>query len=243
MRIAGLAIPHPLAPFFGMKTHTRNLLIWAVIFMGYLSTSCGRREARLPIELPDRMVPVEQTAAESVVREEQAEISVDAFFDPTREKVPFTLAQEALLLGLMSEKDYLTVQQQWVGSRYPACNFFLISALCESEYCRKSKPFYKAAAFDLYFLQSGWKAVSLSELKELFRAKKKFDAVFQKPGITASRPGHVMVAVGLDGESGQIEVAEGSLGTISHQVETITDRYIESWNGGFRIFVNQPEVE
>lgn len=227
-----------------MKTQTRHLLTLSLILSAWLSTSCGRREARLPVELPDRMVRVNETAEHAVTAERQTSgISVDEFFDPVREEVGFTLAQEAFLLGLMKDADYNEVQQKWVGTRYPACNYFLISALCESGYCQKAKPLYRAAAFDLYFLQSGWREATLAELKELFRRKARFDAVLQKPGVTAARPGHVMVAVGLDPESRQITIAEGSLGTISHHLETVTDRYIETWNGGFRIFVNRPEVE
>lgn len=233
-----------------MKTQTRRLLNFCGFILALLSIGCGpTTERRLPEQLPNRMVAPEASVEESVSGEQTSATgesggpSSDPFADVGAAMVEFRLAAEAMLLGMMPASQYLPLQQKWVGSRYPACNYFLITALCEAQYCEKAKPFYKAADFDLYFLRTGWIEMTLKELKALFRAKARFDAVFQKSGVTSSRPGHVMVAVGLDPESGQVTVAEGSLGTVTHHIETVTDRYLESWNGGFHIFVHRPQAE
>jgi hypothetical protein len=115
----------------------------------------------------------------------------------------------------------------------------LITALCESGYCETAKPFYKAADFDIYFIQHGWKQISLETLKQKAIAHESMDVVFQKSGVTASRPGHVIVFVDYHSNNGQYLVAEGSLGTETNAVEEVSEKFLSSWNGGFTVFIRQ----
>lgn len=143
-----------------------------------------------------------------------------------------------LLLGKLPQTVYLDLQQKVVGSKYPACNFFLITALCESGYCKTSKPFYIAAEFDTYFFKNGWRLVTLAELKKLFREKAVFDSAFQKDNPVAGRPGHVMVPLGLNAD-GQVVIAQGNLGTATNEIKVASDTYLTQWQGGFNVFVKQ----
>lgn len=155
----------------------------------------------------------------------------------------FDLSDESLLLGLMSESDYLVMQKLWVGSLTPACNFFLITALCESGYCEVSKPFFRAGEFDIYLMAVGFKKSTLAELKEMLRQRVagienlQFDVVLQKQNPISDRPGHVMVPVGIDEDTNQVVVAQGSLNKVTNEIRKVSDGFINNWQGGFTVFI------
>jgi len=184
--------------------------------------------------------------AETASRDEPAPEIVDPVWLNTDPSIVHTSGESnarrlhptGLLLGKLPKDAYLDVQQRVVGSRYPACNFFLITALCESGYCERSKPFYVAAEFDSYFFKEGWRLVKLEELKKLFKDRVAFDSAVQKDNPVAGRPGHVMVPLGLDA-AGDVVVAQGNLGTVTNEIKRVSDAYLTSWQGGFNIFVKQ----
>lgn len=167
-----------------------------------------------------------------------------ALFDALVTPVAFTSGESTLrkihatgtYLGGLPKELYVEVQKEVVGSTYPACNFFLITALCKSGYCEREKPFYLAAQFDDYFFREGWRLVKLEELKKLFKERQVFDSVLQKDNPVAGRPGHVVVPIGLDA-NGDVVIAQGNLGTVTNEIKRVSDSYVTGWQGGFNIFV------
>jgi hypothetical protein len=189
--------------------------------------------------LPNHMVRLSAKASDSELTvTPQAAVAPSPF--PNDAPATFTLGSTAESLGKLSSTDYMTKQLGWVGSAIPACNFFLITALCEAGYCRRSKPFYKAADFDQYFIAEHWDTIDLESLRIKAIAHQPMDVVFQKHGVDSSQPGHVMILVGYNSETQQFVVAEGSLGTVTNEVQEVDDRFLTDWNGGFRIFIRQP---
>lgn len=156
---------------------------------------------------------------------------------PDQPQSKFRLAPVAFELGSMSRANYLPYQKQWVGSTYPACNFFLITALCEAGYCEKSKPMYVASHFDSYFRATGWTRTSYQVLKERFTNHQDQDAVFQRKARSPYRYGHVMIPIGYDPSTDKFVVAEASLGTATNKVEELKTEYLETAEGGFRIYL------
>lgn len=155
-----------------------------------------------------------------------------------RHRLPKTrrLAHVAHRLAGLSEAQYLKLQKRWVGTTTRACNFFLITALCESGYCRDSKPFYRAADFDLYFQKTGWRKVTLDELRARAGNREAMDVVFQKGGRFPGAPGHVMIYTGYDLELGLIRIAQGELRRISHERIEVPEEELNSWDGDYTIF-------
>jgi hypothetical protein len=190
-----------------------------------------------PESLPNKMVsPSAQVDASS---------SADDFTDAEQKSIPpqaYTLSETADTLGKLPTEVYLAIQKKWVGSEYPACNFFLITALCEAGFCKEAKPFYIAADFDQYFIAQGWKQIDLEALRTKAQNKETMDVVFQKPGVTKSKPGHVLILDHYNAQDHRFVVAEGSLGTVTNEVKEVSDDFLLSWNGGFKIFVRQPQT-
>ncbi|MBC7691781.1 MAG: hypothetical protein H7222_08420 [Methylotenera sp.] len=204
-------------------------------------TSPAAAPAATPAQpAPTTAAPAAPARVHSTPRAASASAPRAASAPPTRtSEDSFRLSNTGMLLGLTEQNAYLEIQNRWVGSTIPACNFFLITALCEAGYCETEKPFYLAAEFDLYFIQQGWKQVSLSGLKRLFIEHAKFDAVFQKPGPAKGRSGHVMVAAGYDSATDQIIIAQGNLGVATNEIEKVGDDFLLNWDGGFTVFVKQ----
>lgn len=234
-----------------MKNYFGSIFLLSLLIS---NTACGAGDRNLPEKMPNKNVPVDQKAGEPERKQQTSQppmanspvgpvsAAEESDSDDELESTPpigFDLAAKGTLLGLMTSKNYLKLQDKWVGSVYPACNFFLITALCEAGYCKTSKPFYRAAEFDLYLMATGFKTVTLTELKALFVNKVKFDAVLQKDNPVEGRPGHVMVATGYDATKDRITIAQGRLGEATHELKTVTDSFIESWQGGFTIFVRK----
>ncbi|MBC7397883.1 MAG: hypothetical protein H7333_10615, partial [Bdellovibrionales bacterium] len=140
---------------------------------------------------------------------------------------------QALRLAQLSEKTYLSFQQKWIGSKEAACNFFLITSLCESGYCKNDKPFYRAADFDTYFRETGWAEVTLGEAKKFLQNNSEIDLVAQRGSSTPSGMGHVAVPFRV-GSQNDLIVAQGNYHESSHEVENWDDRFAQS----FHYFVN-----
>lgn len=155
------------------------------------------------------------------------------------------LGEVARRLGLLRKKEYLTFQRKWVGSDVAACNFFLITALCEAGYCKKEKPFFKAADFDRYFERTGWKKITLAELRDKSIRQEPMDVVFQKkglkkPGQKKEPPGHVMVYVEYHPERNEVTIAQGDIETrVTNESFDQPEINITDWEGGYNVFIKQ----
>ncbi len=150
----------------------------------------------------------------------------------------FELSNEAEILGRLPKKAYLKFQMEYVGKTYPACNFFLTTALCMAGYCQTDKPLYVAAHYDTYFYKKGWDLIKLPELKRMFKSGEHFDAVIQLDPVRKGRPGHVAIPIGLDDRE-RVVIAQGNLGTVTNEVKSVNDSFITHWKGGFSIFVKR----
>ncbi len=215
-----------------MKKST--LQSWIGICLLVTALGCGERPAdsQLPDSLPDMLVPVDQNAGEvTPANQDQA---VEQVPDLPNE---FTLTENATLLGLLDSKNYNIHQKKWVGSIYPACNFFLITALCESGYCKKNKPFFRASEFDIYLMSAGFEKVTIEELRNLYMSNRKFDVVYQKDNPVKEKPGHVMVGIGYDSDKDRFKVAQGNLDVVTNEIKDVKASYLTGWQGGFNLFV------
>lgn len=194
----------------------------------------------MPDSLPNQEVPLDFQAGDPVDSPQNPAKPPNVSPVPIQKiDSDFNLTDAALMLGVLDSTTYIKIQKKWVGSTMPACNFFLITSLCEAGYCKKSKPFYKAADFDLYLLGAGFEKITLTEAKELLKTTQKFDLVFQKKSPNPGRSGHVMVGIGYDAATNKIRVAQGNYGVTTNEIKLVSDSFITKWQGGFNIFVRR----
>lgn len=177
--------------------------------------------------LPNREVPVEMGA------DEAADLSTAG---PTPAPAATlneagALREKASELGNLPDELYVPYQEKWVKSKTKACNFFLITALCESGYCKTAKPFYRAADFDNYFFEKGWILITPDEMRKHLQDGTKVDMVLQRDAPLGSCCGHVAVPVGLN-SAGVLQVAQGNHMQEWNEIIEYGNRYLST----FRIF-------
>ncbi len=214
-----------------MKNTTRL----ASILVLALALGAPSGQARELDFLPDEVVPTTTVISEEtgeLVFDFDASDALEAATAQAWNAPKYRLAEEAAKLTKLSRADYLKIQKTTVGSVFPACNFFLITALCKAGYCEEGKPFFKAASFDGYFRSNGWKEVTIASIKSWLLDNRDFDAVFQRDG--RSGRGHVMIPIGVTAE-GRIRFAQGNHGKATNEVVTFTPQSVVSQ--GYRAFV------
>ncbi len=210
----------------------RTLLVMGALFI----SSSEIASAQIADQLPNQQVPLSVSAKEAILKQN---ISVVEFSGPASFVSPAsrTLILAASKLSQMSEKAYQSVQTKWLGSTEAACNFFVITALCEAGYCKVTKPFYRAAQFGEYFRKTGWVEVSLTEAKKFLENVSDLDLVAQRGPIGNSSMGHIGIPIGLDSYENLI-IAQGNYHQSTHEREVWSDEFASP----FHYFVNFSEV-
>ncbi len=207
--------------------------------VGLFLSGCGSRPAHE--NLPNRDVPVDMGADESIQKAVETPLPTTtgsiATPVPQTQPVPVgesrILSETALGLGELADELYVPIQKKWLKSEEKACNFFLITALCEAGYCKQSKPFYRAGDFDIYFFEKGWVLITLEELKTILREKKPVDVVAQRDPPAGWTMGHVAIPVRLTNWD-TVELAQGNSKQEWNEIVEWGDREFET--GGYRIF-------
>lgn len=148
------------------------------------------------------------------------------------------LSEVGLRLGGLSKSEYADLQQKWVGTAAPACNFFVITALCEDSECPAVYPDPLASQFGTYLSSMGWKEVDLGTMEELFLEGADFDVIMQSEGTRETEHGHVLIPVSL-GDNHQLTVAQGELYLITNEVVVEDDRTLMNFDGGMHIWISQ----
>ena len=112
-------------------------------------------------------------------------------------------------------------------------NFFAITALCEANYCKSDKPFYRAAQFGSYFKETGWVEVNFPDAKSYLAQASDLDLVAQRGALHGGSMGHIAIPIQLNA-SRKIVVAQGNYHQSTHEIETWDDAFAQ----GFHYYVN-----
>lgn len=211
-----------------MKNGNKFFAPLALAILISLVTGCGPSSGQDAEKLPNARVPLRLTAhqARSHLKREQQQFLGEG--PETR-----TLLAAASQLANLSDADYLIVQNRWVGSAEAACNFFVITALCEANYCKSDKPFYRAAQFGSYFKETGWVEVNFPDAKSYLAQTSDLDLVAQRGALHGGSMGHIAIPIQLNA-SRKIVVAQGNYHQSTHEIETWDDAFAQ----GFHYYVN-----
>jgi hypothetical protein len=148
------------------------------------------------------------------------------------------LAAVGCSLGAMDSATYSSVQQKWVGKTQAACNFFVMTALCQDGQCSKKLNNVMASDYGSFLKKNGWKEVKLSTLEKLFDEDADFDAIMQSAGTQSNSHGHVLIPVSM-GANHQMTVAQGELGSAANEVIVDDAKSIMNIDGGMHIWVSE----
>jgi hypothetical protein len=148
------------------------------------------------------------------------------------------LAAVSCSLGAMDSGTYSSIQQKWVGRTEAACNFFVMTALCQDGECSQKLPDVTADDYGSYLKKKGWKEVKLSKLEKLFDEGADFDAIMQSDGTKSDSHGHVMIPVSM-GANHQLTIAQGELGSAANEVIVDDVQTIMNIDGGMHIWVSE----
>jgi hypothetical protein len=146
------------------------------------------------------------------------------------------LGEIAQFMGKLSDSNYNTMQDTWLATTEPACNFFVATALFADNQGSTQLLDLLAADYGPYLLNKGWVKSTLAEVKALFESGADFDVIMNRPGTSTEVHGHILIPVGV-ATDGNIIAAEGELDSISHEVVEETDDYLLNYNGGMAAFV------
>jgi hypothetical protein len=146
----------------------------------------------------------------------------------------FQLSEVAAQLAALPKRAYLNEQRDKTGINYPACNYFLITALVDAKVTdERHLPLFMAGSFDTeYFIPKGWKRISLATMKKWFKDGKSFDVAIQRDPPKGMRNGHVAIPIGLNAQ-GAVMIAEGVLNGAANKIAIYSD---SSLDGKYKIF-------
>lgn len=209
-----------------MKIQNLNFLVLSSILL----FGCGSDPTHE--NLPNREVPLEMGVLEAIEWSANSETEPTPTVAPSLDPTPGNLSSTALRLGELSDELYLPIQDKWLKNSEKACNFFLITALCESGYCSNSKPYYRAGDFDDYFFEKGWILITLEELKTILTDQRAVDVVVQRDPPQGWTAGHVVIPVGIT-PLNTVLVAQGNLYKEWNEIREWSD---SDFSDGFRIF-------
>jgi hypothetical protein len=216
-----------------MEIKNHCLILGFSLSLTVLTSACGHAGPESN-SLPNQRVPVETTAPQAVasppaITEKPAAIvlSDDRVLLPT-----------AIHLVSLSDAEYLSLQEKWVGSEEAACNYFVITALCESGYCKSDKPFYKAADFGTYFQDTGWAEITLAEAKVYLKNKSQLDMVAQRGPLSGETMGHIAVPYEVNADE-ELVVAQGNYDESTHEMQ----HWGDSFASPFHYYVNLAPTE
>jgi hypothetical protein len=133
------------------------------------------------------------------------------------------LSQIAAELAKLGKSDYQQIQKDSLGTKYSACNFFVITALLGAKVADENRiPMFTAAAFPEKYLEpKGWEKIDVATLKNWLREGRSFDAIIQRDPPKGKIHGHIAIPVGLN-EAGDLLVAEGVLGKVTNRIRVYT---------------------